>query len=74
MYDMISNEMFKSTISRNCPLWAFPHGFKTRLLGRGFHTLIRNVSFPSPTEVGSHNGAMFSVTDEDHKIPLCQLL
>ena len=29
--------------------------FKTRLLGRGFHTLIRNVSFPSPTKVGSHN-------------------
>ena len=29
--------------------------FKTRLLGRGNHTLIRNVSFPSPTDVGSHN-------------------
>ena len=26
-----------------------------RILGRGFHTLIRNASFPSPTDVGSHN-------------------
>ena len=32
-----------------------PRGFKTRLLRRGFHTLIRNVSFPSPTNVGYHN-------------------
>ena len=31
------------------------HGFITRLLGRGFHTLKKNVSFPSPTDVGSHN-------------------
>ena len=29
--------------------------FKTRMLGRGFHILIRNVSFPSPIDVGSHN-------------------
>ena len=29
--------------------------FKTCLLGRGFHTLIKNVSFSSPTDVGSHN-------------------
>ena len=29
--------------------------FKTRLLGRGFHVFIRNASFPSSTEVGSHN-------------------
>ena len=29
--------------------------FKTRLLGRGFHTLIKNVSFSSPTVVESHN-------------------
>ena len=28
--------------------------FKTRLLERGFHTLIKNVSFSSPTDVGSH--------------------
>ena len=29
--------------------------FKTRLLGRDFHTLINNALFPSPTDVGSHN-------------------
>ena len=29
--------------------------FKTCLLGRGFHTLIKSVSFSSPTNVGSHN-------------------
>ena len=32
-----------------------PHGSKTCLSGRGFHTLINNVLFPSPTNVGSHN-------------------
>ena len=26
-----------------------------RLLGRGFHNLINNVSFSSPTDVGSHS-------------------
>ena len=51
----------KPTVSIHCPLWLVtyrhhPHGFKTRLLGRGFHTLIRNDSFTSPTDVGSHNG------------------
>ena len=30
-----------------------PHSFKTRLLGGGFHTLIRTTSFPSPTNVRS---------------------
>ena len=39
---------------------SFPSGFlldvfKTCLLGRGFHTLIKNVSFSSPTDMGSHN-------------------
>ena len=29
--------------------------FKTCLLGRGFHTLIKNASFSSPIDVGSHN-------------------
>ena len=29
--------------------------FKTHLLGRGFHTFIKNVSFSSPTDVGSHS-------------------
>ena len=37
----------------------FPFGrsqcFKARLLGGGFYTLIRNASFSSPTDVGSHN-------------------
>ena len=49
-----------STASRYYPFWAFPLGFsfkvfKMRLLGRGFHTLIKNVSFSSPTDVGSHS-------------------
>ena len=29
--------------------------FKRRLIERGFHTLIKNASFSSPTDVGSHN-------------------
>ena len=50
----------KATTSRYCPLWTFSFGlplkvFKTRLLGRGFHILIKNVLFPSTTDVGSHN-------------------
>ena len=50
----------QSTASRYCPLWTFLFGlslkiFKTRLLKRGFHTLIKNVSFSSPTDAGSHN-------------------
>ena len=32
-----------------------PKVFKTRLLGRGFHTLIKNVSFSPPTNMGSYN-------------------
>ena len=48
------------TASRYCSLWAFPFRvplkvFKTRLLGRGFHTLIKNDLYPSPTDVGSGN-------------------
>ena len=40
------------------PCWAFPFNiplkvFKTRLLG--INTLIKGVSFSSPTDVGSHN-------------------
>ena len=50
----------KPTASKYCPLWAFPFGLplkvsKTHLLGRGLHTLIKNASFSSPTDVGSHN-------------------
>ena len=33
--------------------------FKTRLLERGFHTLIKNASFFSPTDVRSHNPPPF---------------
>ena len=38
-----------------CPLWAFPFGlplkvFKTCLLGRGFYTVIKGVSFSSATD------------------------
>ena len=33
--------------------------FKTRLLGRSFHTLIKNVSFSSPNNVRSHNPPPF---------------
>ena len=29
------------------------------MLGRGFHTIIKNASFPSPTDVGSHNPSPF---------------
>ena len=34
---------------------ASPQGFKTRLLGEGFHTLLKDVLFSSPTNVGHHN-------------------
>ena len=40
--------------SLDFPFWTSLQSFKTRLPGRGFHTLIRNVLFSSPTEVGSH--------------------
>ena len=41
---------------RYCLIWSVTyhrqlHRFKTCLLGRGFHTFIRNVSFSSPTNV-----------------------
>ena len=46
--------------SSYCPLWIFPFGlplkvFKTCLLERGFHTLIKNALFSSPAVVISHN-------------------
>ena len=42
----------------NFPLWLItyrcqPHSFKTRILGKCFHTLINNVSFASLIDVGS---------------------
>ena len=33
----------------------FPEGFKRLMLGRDFHNLIKNISLPSPINVGSHN-------------------
>ena len=42
-------------LNRASPSMTSPQGCKTCLLGRDFHTLIRNVSFPSSTDVGSHN-------------------
>lgn len=46
--------------SRYCLLWHVMyrqqcHCSKWHLLGRRFHTLIRNVLFPSPTDIESHN-------------------
>ena len=35
--------------------------FKTRLLEKSFHTLIKNVSFSSPTDVGSHSDGVESI-------------
>ena len=49
----------KSTASRYCPLQASPQGFKMRLLGEGFHTLINGGLFSSPTHVGHHNPPPF---------------
>ena len=47
------------TASKYCLVWVFLFGlpfkvFKTRKLRRGFHTLIKSVSFSSPTDVRSH--------------------
>ena len=55
-----SDTICKSQNPPLCPLWPVtyrrqPHDFKTCLQSRGFHTLIRNVLFLSPTDVGSHN-------------------
>ena len=52
----------KPTASRYCPLWVFPFElplkvFKMHLLGRGFHTRVKNISFSSPNDVGSHNSS-----------------
>ena len=37
------------------PFWVSPQGFENALLGRGFHALVKNTSFSSPTNVRSHN-------------------
>ena len=54
----------KATTSLYCSFWTFSSVlplkiFKTHLLGRGFHTLIKNDSFSSVTDVGSHNPPLF---------------
>ena len=41
--------------SLDFPFRASPQGFKTRLLGEGFHTLINGGLFSSSTNVGYHN-------------------
>ena len=38
---------------------------KTRLLGRGFHSLIKHTSFPSPTDVGSHTNFSGVIAKKD---------
>ena len=50
----ICNNPSPPLFSLNFSFRASPQGFKTRLLGRGFHTLIKNVLFSSSTDVGSH--------------------
>ena len=49
------SDTIHNSSSPDNPFLAFSRGFKTHMLGRGFHTLVRYVSFPSPTDVGSHN-------------------
>ena len=51
--------------SLDFPFQASPQSFKTSPLKRGFHTLIKDVSFSSPTDVGSHRLA--------HGLGLCKL-
>ena len=43
--------------------------FKTHLLRRGFHTLIKNVSFSSPTDVESHNPPPFEAQRPRERFP-----
>jgi len=45
-------------LAKYCPLWTSPQGFKTRLIGKGFHTLIKGVSCSSPTNVEYHPGKL----------------
>ena len=64
LWKMIYLLLLKSTASRYCHLWTFPFEllfkvFKTRLLGKCFYTLIKNVLFSFLTDVGSHNPPLF---------------
>ena len=52
-------------------LSGFPPRFLKRLVGRGFHTLIKNDSFSSPTDVGSHNPISFGVQRPCWHTALC---
>ena len=50
----------QSIASKYCLFWVFSFElllklFRMCLLGTGFYTLIKNVLFPSLTDVGSHN-------------------
>ena len=69
--DTICNKL-NPTTSRYCPPCAFPSRLpknkfalslpdfqKTSLLGRSFHTLIKNVSFSFPTDLRSHKTIVF---------------
>ena len=47
--------------------------FQTRLLGRGFHTLIKNASFSSLTNVRSHIMIQHYGKSRNHYIPSCNL-
>ena len=71
--DNYYNNKIRPTASRYFPLWAFPFRlplkvFKTRLLERGFHTLLKNVSFSSPTDVGSHERLMSHLKTEKSQL------
>ena len=48
------NPLLADIVLFSLSFWASPQSFKTHLIGSGFHTLIRNASFSSPTNVGSH--------------------
>ena len=47
-----------------------PQSFKTCLLGRGFHTLIKNDLFHSPTNVRSHKPPLLGTTSSLALVPL----
>ena len=44
--------------SLSFPFRVSPQGFKTRLLGEGFHTLINGGLFSSPTNVATKGGGL----------------
>ena len=48
------------------PFRASPQDFKTRMLGEGFHTLIKGLLFSSPTNVGYHNVCLLPQMEEEN--------